>query len=369
MNSIRDIFRVHFQVPLDRFDLEVDFTATKRVTGLLGASGSGKTTWLETMAGLRRSARGRIHFGDSLWLDSTGGVNVPPERRDVGYVPQDHLLFPHRTVQHNLESGKRRALAGDRNFEGMLEHVVDVLELGPLLERGVHDLSGGERQRVALGRALCSGPRLLLLDEPLAALDLQLRRRILPFLQRVRDHFDLPMLVVSHNPIELQALCQDLVVLRQGRIVAAGEPLQVLTRPDIFQFARSQGFENIWSGQVSEHAEHTTTLVLGNSAARVALTIPRVHTAPGESLSVSVAAEEILLSTVEPKNLSARNRIPARLESVKSVGHRKLITARMCEGVPPVVIELTEDAIEDLHLAPGSLVYLLIKTNSITVYE
>ena len=365
----QDVFQVRFQVPLDRFDLEAEFSGSRRVTGLFGASGSGKTTWLEAMAGLRRSARGFIQFGETVWLDSKAHTDVPPEQRGIGYVPQDHLLFPHKTVGRNLESGRRRALLGGHDFEQMLDHVVDVLELGPLLERSVGDLSGGERQRVSLGRALCSGPRLLLLDEPLASLELQLRQRILPFLQRVRYHFDVPMLVVSHNPIELQALCEDLIVLEQGRILATGEPLDVLTRPDIFPFAESQGFENIWSGRVREHAEHTTAVVLGEADSRVLLTIPRVDAPQDALVTMSVAADEILLSTAEPVNLSARNRIPARLEGLQSVGHRQLIRARIGEDLPPVVIELTSDAIEDLHLAPGSSVYLLIKTSSITVYQ
>lgn len=369
MTMTQDIFQIQVQVPLDRFELKAEFTGSKRVTGLFGASGSGKTTWLETMAGLRRSARGFIRFGNTVWLDSNARVDVPPEQRGIGYVPQDHLLFPHKTVHSNLESGKRRALLGGHDFQKMLEHVVDVLELGPLLERSVRNLSGGERQRVSLGRALCSGPRLLLLDEPLASLDLQLQRRILPFLQRVRDHFDVPMLVVSHNPIELQALCEDLIVLDRGRILATGEPLEVLTRPDIFPFAQSQGFENIWSGRVKEHAEHTTSVVLGAADSQVTLTIPRVDAAQGSSLTMSVAADEILLSTTNPTNLSARNRIPARVESLQSVGHRQLITVRISPELPPVVIELTSDAIEDLHLAPGSSVYLLIKTSSVTVYQ
>ncbi len=369
MTMTQDVLQVRFQVPLDRFDLEAEFSASSRVTGLFGASGSGKTTWLETMAGLRRSARGFIRFGETVWLDSKSRVNIPPEQRGIGYVPQDHLLFPHKTVRRNLESGKRRALLDGQDFERMFDHVVDILELGPLLTRGVSDLSGGERQRVSLGRALCSGPRLLLLDEPLASLDLQLRQRILPFLQRVRDHFDVPMLIVSHNPIELQALCEDLIVLEQGRILAAGEPLKVLTRPDIFPFAESQGFENIWSGEVREHAEHTTAVALGGPDSRVMLTIPRVDIPAGGSVTVSVAADEILLSTSEPVNLSARNRVPARLVGLQSVGHRQIISARISPDLPPVVIELTSDAIEDLRLAPGSSVYLLIKTSSLTVYQ
>lgn len=362
-------FQVRFEVPLQRFTLEAQFTSSKRVTGLFGVSGSGKTTWLETMAGLCRPARGFVQFEDVIWLDSDAHINLSPEQRGIGYVPQDHLLFPHKTVRGNLESGKRRALHDGHDFKHMFEHVVDVLELNALLENNIGALSGGERQRVSLGRALCSGPRLLLLDEPLASLDLQLRQRILPFLQRVRDYFDVPILIVSHNPIELQALCEDLVVLHDGRVLATGEPLEVLTRPDIFPFAQKQGFENIWSCRIKEHTQHTTTVFLDTTNSSIVLTIPRINISPGHSVTVSVAADEILLSTENPSNISARNRIPARIEDLKLVDHRQLITAHISPELPSVVIELTSDSIEDLHLRPGSSVYLLIKTSSITVYQ
>ena len=157
--------------------------------------------------------------------------------------------------------------------------------------------------------------------------------------------------------------------MKRGRILATGEPLEVLTRPDIFPFAQSQGFENIWSGRVKEHAHHTTSILLGTANSQVTLTIPRVDAAQGSAVTVSVAADEILLSTAKPTNLSARNRIPARLEGLQSVDHRQFITAGISPELPPVVIELTSDAIEDLYLVPGSSVYLLIKTSSVTVYH
>ncbi|HEX2077920.1 MAG TPA: ATP-binding cassette domain-containing protein, partial [Longimicrobium sp.] len=237
--------QVRVRLPLDRFDLDVDFTTTHRVTGVFGVSGSGKTTLLETVAGLRRGARGRIALGETEWLDTERRLRLPPERRGVGYVPQDSLLFPHLDVLGNLRAGHGRALDGGHDFAATLETVTRVLDLAPLLRRPVTTLSGGERQRVALGRALCSGPRLLLLDEPLASLDAGLRRKVLPFLHRVQAEFSLPILLVSHNPVEVQALCEDLVVLREGRIVARGEPRSVLTRADVFPLAEHEGFENM----------------------------------------------------------------------------------------------------------------------------
>ncbi len=216
------VLEVDVRLALDRFELEVDFVADQPVTGVFGASGAGKTSLLEVVAGLRRGARGRLAFGGEVWLDSTARRFVPPERRHIGYVPQDGLLFPHLNVRENLLAGRKRAVESGQQPAEALETVAGLLELGQLLERSVATLSGGERQRVALGRALCSGPPLLLLDEPLASLDLPLRRRLLPFLRRVRDQLTVPMLLVSHDPIEVQARCDDLSVLEEGRAIARG---------------------------------------------------------------------------------------------------------------------------------------------------
>ncbi|HEX8907132.1 MAG TPA: ATP-binding cassette domain-containing protein, partial [Longimicrobiaceae bacterium] len=280
-------------VPLGRFDLDVDFATTHRVTGVFGVSGSGKTTLLETVAGLRRGARGEVRFGDETWLDSERGVRIPPERRGVGYVPQDSLLFPHLDVRGNLRAGHGRALRNGHGSGAAFDTIVRVLELEPLLDRPVRTLSGGERQRVALGRALCSGPRLLLLDEPLASLDAALRRRVLPFLARVQAEFGLPVLLVSHDPVEVQALCDDLVVLREGRIVARGEPRAVLTRPEVFPLAEHEGFQNVLPAVVVEQRGETTRVRLGDGTGGPALTVPRSVLPPGGRLLVGIPADEV----------------------------------------------------------------------------
>ena len=363
-----DALRVRVRLPLDRFDLDVEFETTHRVTGVFGVSGSGKTTLLEAVAGLRR-AEGRISLGDEVWLDTAARLRVPPERRGVGYVPQDSLLFPHLDVLGNLRAGRWRAARARNGAEAALERVVRVLDLAPLLRRPVRTLSGGERQRVALGRALCSGPRLLLLDEPLASLDAGLRRRVLPFLHRVQAEFSLPVLLVSHDPLEVQALCEDLVVLREGRIVARGEPRAVLTRPEVFPLAEHEGFENMLPARLLESGADTSRVRLGRGPDGPALTVPRSALRPGSALLVSVPADEIVLALEHPAGLSARNAVPARVDRVQAVGPTRLVTARVANDAPPVVVEVTADASAELHLHPGVELFLLIKTTAVTLYE
>jgi molybdate transport system ATP-binding protein len=195
------------------FTLEMSARLDAPITALFGPSGSGKTTTLDAIAGLRTPRRGTIAVNDRLLFSSTSQINLPPHQRHIGYMPQDVALFPHMNVRRNLLYGSHPGVSPD------LDRVVGMLEIDRLVERRVHDLSGGERQRVALGRALMSGPSLLLLDEPLAAVDVPLRRRILPYLQRVRDDLKIPILYVSHDREEVRELADDVVHLDAGRVV------------------------------------------------------------------------------------------------------------------------------------------------------
>ncbi|HLG80319.1 MAG TPA: molybdenum ABC transporter ATP-binding protein [Bradyrhizobium sp.] len=205
---------------LGEFSLEASFESQGRVTGLFGASGSGKTSLVNMVAGLLRPDRGTISIDGDI-LDDTGrGIHVPPWRRRIGYVFQDARLFPHLDVAQNLDYGRRmNALAED---PAQRKRVTDLLDIGHLLERRPGKLSGGERQRVALGRALLSKPRLLLLDEPLGALDEGRRAEILPYLVRLRDEAHIPMVYVSHDPAELRQLATQIVLLRNGRVTSFG---------------------------------------------------------------------------------------------------------------------------------------------------
>lgn len=218
MNLVIDGLRV----PLSEFDLEVTAHLRAQVTGIYGPSGAGKTSLLDTIAGLRRVAAGRMELGGTTFDDPVSRIHLAPRWRSIGYVPQENALFPHLSAGKNVRYGVRH------QDEAAIRHVVDVLEIDGLLARSVRTLSGGEQKRIALARALVSSPRLLLLDEPLAGIDLNLRVRILDLLKRIRDEFGIPMLYVTHSPDELYELSTETLVLDRGRVVAFGATAEVL---------------------------------------------------------------------------------------------------------------------------------------------
>ena len=208
------------RLPLAEFTLEVEVEIASQVTAICGASGAGKTSLLDLIAGLRRPKSAFIQLDQSVLTDTENGVNVPARNRQIGYVPQDLALFPHLTVRKNLLYGHK---AGSETANGHLfsyEHVTEVLEIQALAERSVNHLSGGEQKRVALARALLTSPRLLLLDEPLANLDNALKARIIPYLTRIRDEFGLPMLYVTHDQEEVRSLCERVLLLERGKIIS-----------------------------------------------------------------------------------------------------------------------------------------------------
>lgn len=335
---------LRFTLPLDRFSLELDLEACEKVTCFFGPSGSGKTSLLESVAGLR-SPLGRLAFDDQVWLDTRAGIHLPPDRRGVGYVPQDSLLFPHLDVRANLRFG------GSHLFDG----VVDVLELEPLLSRGVTTLSGGERQRVALGRALCSGPRLMLLDEPLASLDAALRGRVLPFLRRVRREFDQPMLLVSHDPTVVQALADEVVLLERGRATERGEPTRVLSR--------LSGYRNLLALPLARHQDDVSVLSLGESE----VLVPRVEAEPGAEALFELPAADILLALESPEQISARNVLPATVTSLQEEAHTVMVRARPDGSDHELLAEVTTGSTRRLKLGPGKPVVLVFKSSSCRV--
>jgi molybdate transport system ATP-binding protein len=211
----------HLQLPLTAFALEVNARLGAHITGVFGASGSGKTSLLEVIAGLRRPASGRIILDGTVLSDAASGVFLAAAQRHIGYVPQDDALFPHLNVRQNLCYSHATDKPGPPpNIT--YEHVVEVLDIADLTERRVASLSGGERQRVAFGRAVLASPRLLLLDEPLDGLDAELKQRVIPYLHTMRDEFGIPMVYVSHNADEIVALCDDVLLLERGRCVRRG---------------------------------------------------------------------------------------------------------------------------------------------------
>lgn len=215
-------------LPLAGFALELDVECRQRVTGIFGPSGAGKTSLLDLIAGLRHPKSAVITLGATVLVNTDTGINLAASRRQIAYVPQDLALFPHLPVRENILYGRKSEVTPEPLFR--FDHIVDLLEIGTLLERSITKLSGGERQRVALARALLSSPRLLLLDEPLSGLDARLKGQILPFLQRIKQEFPIPMLYVTHHLEEVTALCDYVLLLECGRITQSGTPSEVLSR-------------------------------------------------------------------------------------------------------------------------------------------
>ena len=219
--------RLHqVRLPLAGVVLEIDATFDRPITGVFGASGSGKTSLLELITGLRRPIAGRVQMDDKVLFDAGVPLHLPPRFRRIGYVPQDLALFPHLSVRANLLYGHRRQFEENSSFT--LPHVAEVMEISALLERNVTSLSGGEQQRVGFARAILSAPRLLLLDEPMSSLDARLKARLIPFLHRIRDEFRIPFVLVTHDASELIALCDEVLVLERGRLVERGAPGKIL---------------------------------------------------------------------------------------------------------------------------------------------
>jgi molybdate transport system ATP-binding protein len=216
----------NIRLPLASFSLEIDATLDHSITGIFGPSGAGKTSLLDLIAGLRRPLAGKVQLGGDVLSDTSTRTHLPPRRRRVGYVPQDLALFPHLSVRSNLLYGHRTTTATDKLFT--LEHVLEVMEIAPLLSRDVTRLSGGEQQRVAFARAVLSAPHLLLLDEPMSSLDVRLKTRLIPYLKRIRDEFRIPLVYVTHDASELGALCDEVLIVESGRITQRGPAMAIL---------------------------------------------------------------------------------------------------------------------------------------------
>jgi len=362
-----DGIEIDLRVPLDRFKLTLRWSTRERFLGIFGRSGAGKTTILESIAGLRRDARGLVRVAGRTWLDTSAGIRLPPERRGVGYVPQDLLLFPHLDVMGNILAGRPRASGRARRDGGVApdpERVIECLQLDSLRSRRMDSLSGGERQRVALGRALCSAPRLLLLDEPLAALDAPLRRRILPYLMRVREEFGIPAIFVSHDASEMWVLCREVAVIEEGSLLMKGPPGEVFTGERVVPMARLDGFENLLAGRVIEADGDT---------ARVAVTPELVVTVPGEGLRrgmkawVGVRAEDLILGLSPPERISAQNVIAGRVGEVRHGASRAEVMVEAGGSSTPLVVAVTRAAVDQLGLVPGRQVHLIAKVSSFRI--
>jgi len=359
---------LHLEVRLEltSFALEVSIDAARRVTGIFGPSGAGKTSLLEAVTGLRRGARGTIRFGDETWLATDRAIFVPPEERRVGYVPQEGLLFPHLDVRGNLRAGAPRRARRPERDDAEMARVSALLEIDALLDRPVATLSAGQRQRVALARAVCSRPRLLVLDEPLASLDLPLRRRILPFLRRLRDELDLPILYVSHEPVEILALAEEVVVLREGRVVAQGPPARVLGDPDVFALAPDPEYDNVLAARAGAPEDGEGRVV--ELAPGLPFRVPAFPGDAGSTALVEIPAQQVLLAVEPPRGLSAQNVLAGVVREVRPAGPLRLVAVELRPGGPELVAEVTPRACVELDLRAGREVFAIVKQTGCRVY-
>jgi len=343
------------------FLLEARFESpTPGVTALFGASGTGKTTLVHALAGLMRPARGRIALERREWFDAAHGIDVPAERRRIGCVFQDARLFPHLDVAGNLDYGARRA--PDVGRFAVRAEVIELLGLGALLGRRAHQLSGGERQRVALGRALLSQPALLLLDEPLAAVDVARREEVLPYLETLRDRYEIPMLYVSHQFDEVLRLANYVVLLAKGQVAAAGTPAELAGDARLAAVIGADAVGAVLEAQV-QSVDGTTGLAsvpIGRAHLRLALP----GASPGTRLRLNILARDVILATASPQGLSVRNALPGQLIALADEGPDSVLATVETGGVR-LLARVTRAAVTELRLRPGEPVWALVKAASL----
>lgn len=352
--------RKRFPNPEGSFLLNVHFRALAGFTILFGASGSGKTTLLDCIAGHTDPDEGRISVGGEAFYDSDSGRNVPAWKRRIGYVLQDLALFPHMTAEENIGYGLHHLTAADRLAR--THDILSTLRIEHLRHRRPAEISGGERQRVALARTLVTEPRALLLDEPLVALDRPTKSQILADLRRWNQHYRVPILFVTHSGEEVFALGEEVIVLDAGKILAQGQPKEVMHAPRLETVAQLTGFENIFDATVvATHADRGT-MTCRAGAGPLELETPIVRAEEGSRLRVGIQAGDILLATESPRGLSARNILSGTIHQI--VQRDGIVSTTVdCSGVR-FDVHLTLAARESLALAPGKQVWVVIKTHS-----
>ena len=344
------------------FRLEVEARTEAGVLGLYGASGAGKTTLLHLMAGLLRPERGRIVVDDEPLYDHRARVERPPEKRGIGLVFQDGRLFPHMSVRQNLLYGHRRCPRARRRFE--LAEVIALLELGPLLERRPRSLSGGERQRAALGRAILGGPRLLLMDEPLAGLGPQHREPIFPFLRRVRDALEIPFVYVSHDIGELLRLTQHVLILEEGRSLGCGWFPALCRDPDLLARIGTERVVNAFAVGADDLDERGARRIRLGGSAGPWLFGPEGEPRNGTARTATIAAADVALAPGPVAGISVQNQVAATVTRVTPHGGRALIELDIGAG-SPLLAEVSAASASALALGPGTAVRALVKSSAV----
>jgi molybdate transport system ATP-binding protein len=340
---------------LGAFDLDAAFEAPPGITCLFGRSGAGKTTVVSAIAGLLRPDAGRIALDGEVLFDSAAGVNLPPHRRRIGCVFQEGRLFPHLSVRANLLFG--RWFAPRAAPRPSLEEIAALLGLGPLLRRRPGALSGGEKQRVAIGRALLCGPRLLLMDEPLASLDEARKAEILPYIERLRDDLGLPIVYVSHSLPEVARLATTVAAMSRGRVVRAGPAAEVLSDAAAFPVTgRQQAGAILPARVVAHHPDGLAELAVSGGR----LLVPNLEAPAGAALRVRIRARDVTLADRRPEGLSALNALPAVVEAVEA-GEGPVLELVLRCGADRLRARITRRSLEALGLGPGAACWAILK--------
>jgi molybdate transport system ATP-binding protein len=345
---------------LGAFHLDVRFEAEVPIVGLFGRSGSGKTSVINAIAGIVRPWRGTIRVNEVCLFDSARGIDVPPEKRRIGYVFQDALLFPHMDVEANLVYGQRRRAPSDRLIDEA--HVVELLGLRPLLRRRPQTLSGGEKQRVAIGRALLAQPRILLMDEPLASLDGPRKMEILAYIELLRDDLDIPIVYVTHSVTEIARLADRIVVLADGKCVGRGGINDVMDQLELEQAPERYETASVIETRVAAHdlQDRLTTLAFAGGE----LIVPLLDAAVGERVRVRILARDVSLSIEAPRGISILNALPACVTSVGELGD-PVVDVRLAVGTATLVARITRRSLQQLGIDRGRELYALVKAVSL----
>lgn len=341
------------------FNLQIKCTIDSDVTGLFGPSGAGKSTLLAMIAGLIKPTEGHILIDGECLFDSKRQINKPLHRRHIGMVFQDSRLFPHLNVRDNLYYGYKLLAEKDRLIT--FTQIVDLLEIDHLLTQKPHQLSGGEKQRVALGRALLTSPRLLLLDEPLASLDVRLKQQILPFLRRVKNEIQLPIIYVSHVIDEILWLTSQVMMIEQGKLLALGDFYSVIRQPNVLAMASELGLNNVY--QVSVVANYPddgyTSIKLGTQI----VAIPLVTTSIGDKLAITIAASTVALALSPIEQVTIQNQLAGTVIAIQQIDYRVLVTVDIGEN--HLIAEITLNGMRSINLEVGKKVFCLIKAQAI----
>jgi len=344
-----------FQIDRGEFKLDVDLNIPSQgVSSLLGPSGCGKTTLLRAIAGLESSAKGFLKVDDVIWQNDKHFI--PPHQRSLGYVFQEASLFSHLSVRGNLEYGLKRVPKAENKIS--MDKAIELLAISHLLERKTDQLSGGERQRVAIARALAASPKILLLDEPLAALDLAHKQDIMPYLESLHNELDIPVIYVSHSPDEVARLANHLILLEAGSVKATGAIGDMLTQLDL-PLAHGADAEALIEAVVTEHDDEYDLTYMDFAGGR--FTVARKELPVGQAVRVRVAARDVSLTLEHQSGTSILNIFPATIDEITSEGNTQVTVRLLVEGVP-LLSRITRKSAALLDLRPGKSVYAQAKS-------